>query len=104
MQLYPLKLITIVVEEVLKDQILRKVQELGATGYTYGECQGYGARGTRHDNVSGTNVRIEVVCPDNVAIAIMTTISHDYFEHYACIAWTSDVAVVRGARYVVKNA
>ena len=103
MQLYPLKLITIVTEEVLKDQMIHKAQELGATGYTVYECQGKGVRGTRHDSVSGANVRIELVCPESVAVAILTTVSHDYFEHYACIAWISDVAVVRGARYVGKN-
>jgi len=102
-QLYPLKLITIVVEEVLKDQIIHKTQELGATGYTCYQCQGEGTRGTRRDAVTGANVRIEIVCPENVAVKILTTISHDYFEHYACIAWISDVAVMRGARYVGTN-
>lgn len=104
MQLYPLKLITIVAEEVLKDQIIQKARELGATGYTSGECNGFGPRESRHDSVSGINVRIEFVCSESVAVAILTTISHDYFEHYACIAWISDVAVVRGARYLGKNA
>jgi hypothetical protein len=27
-------------------------------------------------------------------------VSRNYFENYACIAWQSDAAVVRGARYV----
>jgi hypothetical protein len=37
-----------------------------------------------------------------VAEKILTHVSHEYFEHYACIAWLSDVQVVRGDQYVAK--
>jgi nitrogen regulatory protein P-II 2 len=99
MQLHPLKLVTIVTEPVLKDQILEKVTALGATGYTYGDVTGSGSRGIRI-GIGGENVKIEIVCPNNVAEAILTFISHHSFENYACIAWVADVSVVRGSHYV----
>lgn len=98
MQLQTLKKVTIVTEDSLKHDLLKKVVELGATGYTCHEVQGYGSRGARSDQFV-SNVQVDIVCSEAVATAIMTFVSHNYFEHYACIAWTSDVAVVRGARY-----
>ncbi|HEV3006853.1 MAG TPA: hypothetical protein VGX78_20450 [Pirellulales bacterium] len=103
MQLYPLKLVTVVAEEILKGQITKKAVALGATGFTYHVTHGCGPRDTRHDSLSGDNVRIEFVCPQDVAEAILTMISHDFFEHYACIAWVTDVSVMRGALYAKKK-
>jgi hypothetical protein len=34
-----------------------------------------------------------------VAEKILTHVSHEYFEYYACIAWLADVQVVRGQQY-----
>lgn len=99
MQLHALKLVTIVTESVLKDHLLPKITELGATGYTCSEATGYGSRGARRD-FGGENLRIELVCSPEVAEAILTFVSHNYFENYACIAWVADVSVVRGSRYV----
>lgn len=102
MQLLKLKLVTIVAERILQPMIIDKIHELGATGCTWSDAQGQGARGTRQDPVSGENVRIEVVCSAGKAEAILTFVSHHYFEYYACIGWISDVEVVRGAHYAEK--
>ncbi len=45
MNLHLLKLLVIVTESVLTEQILPKLLALGATGYTYGIVDGYGSRG-----------------------------------------------------------
>ncbi len=44
-------------------------------------------------------MRIEVICTPETAEAILTYVSHHYFENYACIAWVADVSAVRGAHY-----
>jgi nitrogen regulatory protein P-II 2 len=100
MQLQTLKLVTIVAEQVLREQICDKIIELGATGYTLSEVEGYGPRGTRTGIGRGDNVRVEVICPLTVAETILTFVSHHYFKSYACIAWVTDVAVMRGDHYV----
>lgn len=38
-----------------------------------------------------------------VAEAILTYISHNLFENYGCIAWVTDVSVVRGSHYVMQK-
>lgn len=98
MQLHTLKKVTIVTEDTLKSQLMKKVCELGATGYTCFTVQGYGSRGARSDQFA-SNIQLDVICPEPVAHAILTYVSHSYFDQYACIAWLSDVQVVRGARY-----
>ena len=100
MQLQTLKLVTIVTEQVVREQLVKKILALGATGCSWGEVQGTGSRGARSDATGDTNVRIEVVCAQATADAVLTMVSRNYFENYACIAWQSDVAVVRGARYM----
>ena len=98
MQLHTLKKVTIITEDALKNQLLKKICELGATGYTCHEVQGYGSRGTRSDQFA-SNIEVQVICEDSVAEAILTYVSHHFFENHACIAWTSEVQVVRGSRY-----
>lgn len=101
MQLYPLKQVTIIVEKILQDQILGKLTSLGATGYTTIDCSGCGERGAR-SGAFGSNVQITLVCSEVVSHKILTFVSEHYFDNYACIAWESDVQVVRGIRYEKK--
>ena len=102
MQLYPLKLVTVVGETVIMDDIAEQGIKLGATGYTLTEVVGHGSRSARNVVVTGDakTTKVEFVVPMHVAEKILTHVSHEYFEHYACIAWLSDVQVVRGQQYV----
>jgi len=88
MQLHTLKKVTIITEDSLRSTLLKKVIELGATGYTCHEVQGYGSRGARSDQFVG-NIEVQLICEESIATAILTYVSHNYFENYACIAWTS---------------
>lgn len=102
MQLYPLKLVSVVGESVIMDDIAEEGMQLGATGYTMTEVNGHGSRSAR--NVASTTgartMKVEFVVPADVAVSILTHISHQYFDDYAVIAWLSDVQVVRGQQYV----
>lgn len=102
MQLYPLKLVTVVGESVIMEDIAEEGARLGATGYTMTEVNGHGSRSAR--NVASTTgartMKVEFVVPGDLAVKILTHISHQYFDDYAVIAWLSDVQVVRGQQYV----
>jgi nitrogen regulatory protein P-II 2 len=102
MQLYPLKLVTVVGESVIMEDIAERGIKLGASGYTLVDVTGHGARSTRNVSMSGgaRTQKIEFVVSGEVAVDILSYVSHQYFEHYACIAWLSDVSVVRGDQYV----
>lgn len=102
MQLYPLKLVTVVGETVIMNDIAKEAVELGATGYTMSEVAGQGSRSARNviDTGGAKTMKAEFVVPMDVAEKILSHVSHTYFEHYACIAWLSDVQVVRGQQYL----
>lgn len=102
MQLYPLKLVTVVGESVIMEDIAEEGVKLGATGYTMSEATGYGSRNARNVVVAdgAKTLKVEFVVPMDVAERILTHVSQEYFEYYACIAWLADVSVMRGQQYV----
>lgn len=102
MHLYPLKLVTVVGEAVIMPDIAEEGMKLGATGVSMTEVTGHGSRSARNVIETGgaKTIKAEFVVPMDVAERILTHVSHEYFEHYACIAWLSDVQVVRGQQYI----
>jgi nitrogen regulatory protein P-II 2 len=101
MQLYPLKLVTVVGESVIMEDIAELGLELGATGYTMSEVAGHGSRSARNVSMASgaKTLKVEFVVPTEVATTILQQVSAEYFEHYAIIAWLSDVSVMRGEQY-----
>jgi hypothetical protein len=101
MQLLALKLVTVVAESVVMDELARFGVASGATGYTLCEVTGRGARSHRNVSLGGESrtSKIEFVVPPEVAEKILTYVSRQYVEHFACIAWMADVEVVRGIDY-----
>ena len=100
MQTVTLKLVTIVTERILEDRLLRKVEELGAKGYTLTQASGKGSRGVRASEWEGPDTRIEMLVSQAVAEKIVAFIADKFFEHYAVIVYVQDAEVVRGDKYV----
>ncbi|NIT56757.1 MAG: transcriptional regulator [Aliifodinibius sp.] len=95
-----LKLVTIVTERILEDRLLRKVQELGAKGYTLTQATGKGSRGVRASEWEGPDTRIQSLVSKEVADDIVEYIAENLFEHYAVIVYVQDAEVVRGEKYI----
>ena len=100
MQTTTLKLVTIVTERILEDRLLRKVEELGAKGYTLTQATGKGSRGVRASEWEGPDTRIQSLVSEEVADAIVEHIAENFFEHYAVIVYVQDADVVRGEKYI----
>ena len=100
MQTTTLKLVTIVTERILEDRLLRKVEELGAKGYTLTQATGKGSRGVRASEWEGPDTRIQSLVSEEVANAIVEHIAENFFEHYAVIVYVQDAEVVRGEKYI----
>ena len=97
---YPLTCVTIVAEPVLQEHLLADLRRLGARGWTITESQGEGSRGLRASDPPGAGIRIEAILPPETAMTILEHVAEAYFPHYAVIAWTTEVRVVRGDKYV----
>lgn len=94
-----LRLLTIVAEAVLEDQLVRAVHAAGATGHTVTTGHGAGSRGVRTGLAGDGNVRIEIVVTPDVAAAVFDLLAEKYFPHYAVIAWQTEVEVLRGDKF-----
>lgn len=95
-----LKLVTIVAERILEDQITEEILELGARGFTTTDASGRGSRGVRAHEWEGPDVKVETVVSPEVADRIMKHVAENYFEFYAVIVFVQDVDVMRGDKYV----
>jgi nitrogen regulatory protein P-II 2 len=100
MEMVPLKLVTIVAEPVLEEQLTAELRRLGARGFTVTDSRGEGSRGIRASEVPGQGIRIETVVSAAVADRVLAHIAKHYFPSYAVIAYLSTVEVVRGEKYV----
>ncbi|HEX5819386.1 MAG TPA: hypothetical protein VFY20_10930 [Gemmatimonadales bacterium] len=100
MEMVPLKLVTIVAEPVLEEQLTTELKRLGARGYTVTETRGEGSRGIRASELPGESIRIETVVSAEVADRLLAHVAKQYFPNYAVIAYVSTVEVVRGEKYV----
>jgi len=95
-----LKLITVVAEAVLAERLVADLKSLGAKGHTLTESRGEGSRHLRAGERPGDNVKIESVVSEAVAEVVVAHIAREYFSNYAVIVYVTDVAVVRGDKYV----
>jgi nitrogen regulatory protein PII len=100
MPMASLTLVTIIAEPVLENQLTRELRQMGARGFTVTESRGEGSRGIRASDVPGQNVRIEVIVSELVARSVLQHVATHYFPHYAVIAFSQAVEVVRGEKYV----
>ena len=94
------KLVTIVTESVLEAEVCEGLEDLGAAGYTVTNARGKGSRGVRDAGwSSSSNVRIEVVCSEDVAQRIAEHMRDKYYSDFAMIIFESDVRVLRPDKF-----
>lgn len=98
-----MKLVTIITEGLLKEQIVALLKEHGSTGYTAVRADGEGSRGVHASHWEGPNMKIQSITTPEVADTIMEGISEKYFDHYAVVAWLSDISVLRGEKFIPKE-
>jgi len=95
----PMKLVTIVTEGLLKDQIIELLKKEGVRGFTITRADGEGSRGIHASRWEGPNLKIETIVTDPVGRKVLELISVKYFDHYAVVAWLTDVEVLRGEKF-----
>ena len=94
------KLVTIVTEAALETELRETVEELGASGFTITEARGSGSRGVRDAGwSSSSNIRVEIVCSEDVAERIADRMRQRYYDDYAMILFESDIRVLRRSKF-----
>lgn len=103
MKTVPMKRVTIVGDDTVEYRIVKELQDLGATGYSYYVVHGAGAKGDRPRHAVPPNAKIEVIATPEVAHRILEHVAQNYFPSYAIIAYLDDVEVVRGEKFGAKT-
>ena len=94
------KLLTIVTEALLESELTGRLLELGASGFTVTDARGSGHRGVRSSEwKAGGNIRIEVLCREEIADKITGVMQAEYYENFAMILYVSDVLVLRPEKF-----
>lgn len=96
MELTPCKMLTIITEAILENTLVSEIEKLGARGYTITDARGKGGRGRRDADWSPhANIRVEVACDSDTAMAICTSLTERHSDNYLMVMYVSDVHVVR---------
>lgn len=94
------KLLTIVTEQRIEKEIIPIAKSLGAHGYTATDARGEGSRGVRSGSWDETgNVRIEIVCENDVAERIAEKLKKDFYANYAMILFMTDIQTIRDEKF-----
>lgn len=94
------KLVTIITEAVLEPELLKGLEKLGVSGYTITNARGKGSRGIRDAGwTSSGNIRVEVICSEELATEITQHLYDKYYKHYAMVVYESDVSVMREGKF-----
>lgn len=101
---HPCKLVVMICEAAIEESLSADVMHLGAHGYTVSDVRGQGSHGIRRAlwGADGS-IRMEVLCDDQTATALIDHVHKQYFDHYAMVTYVSDVGVLRPGKFKHKD-
>jgi nitrogen regulatory protein PII len=100
MKLHSMKLVTIVCEALARTAVTELLKETGAHGYTLFPVEGVGAQGSRVADIEEfANIQIEVVLQTDPALQLLARLETDFFARFAMIAYSTDIEVIRSAKF-----
>ena len=100
MELTARKLLTVVTEAALEDTLVRDIEALGARGYTITDARGKGGQGKRDATwAPHANIRLEVLCSADTAVAICAALRERYSDNYSMVMFVGDVEVLRPDKF-----
>lgn len=98
--MHTLKLITIISDDALRQNLIDDIKKLGAKGYTMEVAKGEGTHNSRTYELEGENIKLEIIVSETVAGNIIKLLAEKYFEHYGLIAYVQNIEVYRGEKFI----
>ncbi len=100
MEIHARKLLTIITEAALESTLVRDIEQLGAHGYTITDARGKGRQGVRSAGwEASSNIRLEILCTEETAMAIAAHCRQHYYEYYAMTLFIIDAGVWRPEKF-----
>ena len=94
------KLLTIVTEAALENELRQDLENLGASGYTIVNARGKGSRGIRDAGwTTDRNIRVEIICDAVLAEKIAEHMQEHYYRDFAMVMYISDVGIMRPEKF-----
>ena len=99
------KKVVIITEKLILGNVLKIIEDAGATGYTVIAAGGKGSRGVRSEDRpkvvdAFSNVQIDVIVgSDATANRIAEEVANRYFENYSGITYLEDVEILRPHKF-----
>lgn len=95
-----IQLVVIVCEEALEPLLAPELLAAGAKGYTVCEARGRGNRGLRDARwLLSSNLRIEILCPEAVALRITEMVDSKYCDNYGLVMYRHEVVASRAEKF-----
>ncbi len=100
MEMTARKLLTVVTEAALEDTLVHDIEALGARGYTITDARGKGGQGKRDATwAPHANIRLEVLCSADTALAICAALRERYSDNYSMVMFVGDDDVLRPEKF-----
>ena len=99
MSLNPTKLVVLICEEAMESSVAPDLMAAGAKGYTVCEARGRGARGVRDARWLSANVRIEILCQEDVAQRLVDMLVAKYSENFGLVVYVQDALTFRSNKF-----
>ena len=100
LKLNPTKLVVLVCEEALEAIVAPDLLAAGVKGYTVCEARGRGSRGVQDGRwLLSSNVRIEILCREDVARRIVEMIVTRYSDNFGLVVYMLDVETRRSDKF-----
>jgi len=98
--LHSRQLLTIICEADIERQLVSDLYRLGVHGHTITDARGHGKHGDR-DALwpASANIRIEVLCDEQLAGVIAADLQARYYERYGMVIFIADVQVLRPGKF-----
>ncbi len=91
----PNKLVVVVTELSLKQNIHEILKEMGIFGFTVFEVGGSGDSGARDDDwFSSKNIRFEIACKEDIADKAIEQLMLKYSKNFAMFIYKHDIDVI----------
>lgn len=93
-------LLTIYTEAALESRLTEEFETLGIPGYTITNARGKGSRGVRSATwEADANIRIEVICEENLAHELASHLQEHYYENFAMVITIGQIEVFRPTKF-----
>jgi len=98
MKLIPKKLLTIVAESALEEQLIETIKELGAPEFILTDCKTYSSHGFRAgDWDQNRNISIRILCEETVAHNIMAHVEAEFANDYSVRTYVVEAQMSSGS-------